>query len=126
MDCVRRIGNDTIDPYPLMPKTTEKILIVRKDIFEELQVQYKAFLKGLRGHPVKRSPLRKATRERILKPKAAISEKKHFRAYEPSNAIGVNECDYRRWCRVTEWFYQFSQQAINFEKNYVNQIKVDT
>lgn len=109
-----------------MPRETKKILIVTKDIFEELRLQYKTLLKGLRGRAVKRSSLKKTAREHIVRPKAVISGKKHFRAYEPSNAIAVNECDYRRWCRATEWFYQFSQQAVNFERNHFHQIKMDT
>lgn len=119
-------GNDTIDPYPLVPVEAKKILIVKENRFKELQHLYKAFFQGLRGRCAKRSPLRKAARQPFRKPKASRQGKRHFSVYEPSNAIAVNECDYRRWCRVTEWFYQFSQQALNFERNYINQIKMDT
>jgi hypothetical protein len=58
--------------------------------------------------------------------KIAPPQHKYFLPYEPSNAIAVNECDYRRWCRVTEWFNRFAQLAINYEKNYIDQIKMDT
>lgn len=118
-------GNDTIDPYPLIPREAKKILIVKKDILKELQQLYKAFCRRLRGRPAKRSSNTGSTRRQRLKSKEPSPER-HFSAYEPSNAIAVNECDYRRWCRAKEWFYQFSQQAINFERNYVNQIKMDT
>jgi hypothetical protein len=33
----------------------------------------------------------------------------YTRDYQPSNAIYVNECDYRRWCRVSEWFNTYGQ-----------------
>lgn len=114
-------GNDTIHPYPLFCTDVKKILIVRSDIFEELRKRYKAFCQSLRGRPAKRSSNVESTKQQVVKHKASLLENRHFRAYEPSNAIAVNECDYRRWCRAKEWFYQFSQQAINFEKNYINQ-----
>ena len=102
-----RIGNDTIDPYPLIAVEAKKILIIKRDIFEELRDRYKAFYRGLRGRSVKRSSNVEATRRPFLKPKMSLPKKNYFLAYEPSNAIAVNECDYRRWCRVNEWFAEF-------------------
>lgn len=40
-----------------------------------------------------------------------MAQSQHFSAYEPSTAITVNECDYRRWCRVAEWFNQYGPDA---------------
>jgi hypothetical protein len=95
-------GNDTIDPYPLIPKGARKILVVKKDIFEKLKRHYQSFYKGLAGQLI-----------RQLRPKAKKKPSKSFQPhrerfypYEPSPAIAVNECDYRRWCRVNEWFSQ--------------------
>lgn len=34
-----------------------------------------------------------------------------WRDYEPTNAINLNTCDYRRWVRVKEWFNTFAQGA---------------
>jgi len=50
-----------------------------------------------------------------------LPEKTHFLAYEPSNAIAVNECDYRRWCRVNEWFAEFGPEAEKFERTMLIQ-----
>jgi hypothetical protein len=50
-----------------------------------------------------------------------LPEKTHFSAYEPSNAIAVNECDYRRWCRVKEWFAEFGPEAEKFERTVLIQ-----
>jgi hypothetical protein len=36
--------------------------------------------------------------------------------YEPTNAIYVNECDYRRWCRVNEWFAEFGSEPEKSER----------
>jgi hypothetical protein len=46
---------------------------------------------------------------KIVSKKPQTITYKHTRDYQPSNAIAVNECDYRRWCRVSEWFNTFGQ-----------------
>ena len=114
-------GNDTIDPYPLIPVEAKKILIVRKDIFGELQVQYSAFFQALRGRLHQRSSNIKAPRRHFSRPQAPLPEKTHFSTYQPSNAIAVNECDYRRWCRVNEWFAEFGPDAEKFERTILIQ-----
>jgi hypothetical protein len=114
-------GNDTIDPYPLIPGEAKKILIVKNDIFEELRDRYKSFCLGLAGRPAKRSSIIRAPGRRFLRPQAPLPEKTHFLAYEPSNAIAVNECDYRRWCRVNEWFAEFGPEAEKFERTMLIQ-----
>jgi len=114
-------GNDTIDPYPLIPGEAKKILIVRKDIFQELQDRYKAFCRSLTPRPAQRSSIVEAPRRHFLRLTAPLSEKKHFRAYEPSSAVVVNECDYRRWCRVSEWFAEFGPDAEKFERTILIQ-----
>ena len=119
-------GNDTIDPYPLIPGEANKILIVNNDIFEELRVQYKAFSHGLRGRPAKRSSNLGETRWHSLRQKMPSVKKTHFLPYEPSPAIVVNECDYRRWCRVIEWFKEFGPDAEKFERTAFIPIKMDT
>ena len=109
-------GNDTIDPYPLIPGEARKILIVRIDIFQELQDRYQAFCLGLTGRPAKKSSIIRVPERRVLRPQAPLPERIHFLAYEPSNAIAVNECDYRRWCRVNEWFAEFGPDAEKSER----------
>jgi hypothetical protein len=113
-------GNDTIDPYPLIPGEARKILIVRKDIFKELCVQYKTFLQG-RGRSAPRSSNITAPRTCFSRPKEPWPEKTQILAYEPSNAIAVNECEYRRWCRVSEWFAEFGPEAEKFERTILIQ-----
>jgi len=115
---IAQTGNDTIDPYPLIPVGAKKILIVKRDIFEELAQRYKSFFTSLRGRLTKRS---KALKKPISRIKTALPEKNHFRAYEPSSAIVTNECDYRRWCRVSEWFAEFGSDAEKFERTILIQ-----
>jgi hypothetical protein len=107
---LKKAGNDTIDPYPLIPAETGAILIVLKDIYEELRERYAAFRRGFR-RPRRRSSLRKAVRGPILSRKPAQPDKRQILTYQPSNAISFNECDYRRWCRVTEWFREFRPEV---------------
>jgi len=120
------IGNDTIDPYPLIPGEAKKILIAKNDIFEEFRLRYKAFLKDLKGRPAKRSSNLGTIRRHSLRLKTPSAEKTHFLPYEPSPAIVVNECDYRRWCRVSEWFREFGPDAEKFERTVSIPIKMDT
>ena len=114
-------GNDTIDPSPLIPVEAKKILIVKKDIFEELQNRYQAFFQGLRGRLAPRSSNIKASRRHFSRPQAPLPERIHSLAYQPSNAIAVNECDYRRWCRVSEWFAEFGPDAEKYERTILMQ-----
>jgi len=41
---------------------------------------------------------------------------RHCQDYEPTNAIYTNTSDYRRWCRVTEWFSHFGPDAENYQR----------
>ena len=75
--------------------------------------------------PAKRSLNTKSLRKPFSAPKRPSPEKRHFLTYEPSNAIYTNTSDYRRWCRVTEWFNQFGPDAENRERP-MNPIKMDT
>lgn len=65
-------------------------------------------------------------KEGFLEQKQPNPKKKHYSDYEPSNAIYVNDCDYRRWCRVKEWFDQYSPDNEILQKDSFNQIKMDT
>ena len=121
MKSLLKRGNDTIDPYPLIPGEAKKILIVRKDIFEELRDRYKTFCRGLTGRSIRRSSNIKAPRGRFLRPKTLTPRKTRFLTYEPSSAIALNECDYRRWCRVNEWFAEFGPEAEKFERTMLIQ-----
>ena len=117
----KKCGNDTIDPYPLIPREAKKILIVQNNIFEELQNRYQAFFQGLRGRLAPRSSNIKAPRRHFSRPQAPLPERTHSLAYKPSNAIAVNECDYRRWCRVNEWFAEFGPDAEKLERTILMQ-----
>ena len=114
MFLLNNYGNDTIDPYPLFPGEAKKILIVKQEIFEKLWKRYKTFRDGQKGQPEKRSPLIEALNKPFSSERLPAVHREHFLPYEPSNAIAVNECDYRRWCRVNEWFAEFGPDT---EKN---------
>ncbi|MBI3618133.1 MAG: hypothetical protein HY210_07965 [Candidatus Omnitrophica bacterium] len=114
-------GNDTIDPYPLIPGEAKKILIVKKDIFEELRRRYEIFCRGLAKRTAKRALNVKPRQKRPPQGYGSDVIREHFKAYEPSNAIAVNECDYRRWCRVNEWFAEFGPDAEKFERTILVQ-----
>jgi hypothetical protein len=101
-------GNDTIDPYPLISKEAAKILIIKKDIFEKLRNRYQTFYRSIAGRYVKRYLPVKAHNACFSKPKRTSTGNNRSSTYNPSNAIAVNECDYRRWCRVKEWFAEFN------------------
>ncbi|MFA5346171.1 MAG: hypothetical protein WC315_07855, partial [Candidatus Omnitrophota bacterium] len=109
-------GNDTIDPYPLIPKEAAKILIVKKDIFEKLRNRYQAFYRSIAGRHVKKSLPVKAHNAYFTKPDRTYTGNNNSSTYATSNAIAVNECDYRRWCRVKEWFAEFNPDAEKFKK----------
>ncbi len=124
--CADRPGNDTIDPYPLIPGEAKKILIVKKDIFQELRERYKAFCRSLIVQPVNRSSNRERNKRHFSARNPLKIRPRHLLAYQPSNAIATNECDYRRWCRVKEWFNQFGPEAEQFERQILHSIKMDT
>ena len=114
-------GNDTIDCYPLAKGEIKKILIVSEQKFEELQKEFNLFFKGLEGRISQRPSLREAKTRQILKsqaPSKASGPKIDsedlvggFRDYEPTKAIHFNDCNWRRWVRVKEWFSQYAQGA---------------
>jgi hypothetical protein len=66
---------------------------------------------------IKRPVPRKAEVKQAPKPTANWPKVKRQTDYEPTNAIYVNECDYRRWCRVNEWFAEFGPDAEKSERN---------
>ena len=104
-------GNDTIDPYPLIPGKAAKILCITPETFTKIGQAFKAF----RGF-IKTPPPRKVEARQFLKPKDVLVKAKRKKDYEPTNAIYVNECDYRRWCRVNEWFAEFGPDAEKSER----------
>lgn len=118
-------GNDTIDPYPLFCRGAKKILIVKADIFEELRRLYEVFRQGLADRSAKRTSDVGPKKAPLLKP-IPSPQRKQFLPYTPSNAVVVNECDYRRWCRVNEWFGEFGPEAEKFEGVCFDSIKMDT
>lgn len=70
---------------------------------------------------IKRPVPRKAEEKQTPKPKDDRPEVKRQTDYEPTSAIYVNECDYRRWCRVNEWFAEFGPEAEKSEKTVLIQ-----
>jgi hypothetical protein len=106
-------GNDTIDPYPLIPGEARKILIVKKNIFEELRSRYDSFCRSFaKGTAPKIKPAQKAS----PKPKRLQDEQRRCSVYEPSNTAHINDYNWRRWVRVKEWFNEFSSEAEIFER----------
>jgi hypothetical protein len=106
-----------------MPGEAAKILCVTEAGFNNIKKIYRAFHQGLKGRPKKQLPRQRALKRHFLKPKQPA---RHFSDYEPSNAIYVNECDYRRWARVKEWFNQFGPDVEKNERKFLDQIKMDT
>ncbi len=108
---LKGFGNDTIDPYPLIPAEAAKILCITDETFKNIQQAYQSFCRGLKGRspkkPLNLGPIKKS----FLEQKQPNPKKKYFSTYEPSPAIYVNNCDYRRWCRVKEWFNQYGLDA---------------
>lgn len=84
-----------------------KILCITDKTFKDIQASYQVFCRWVSGRLTRRSPHLEPLKEKFLVQKQPIVNKRHFLAYEPSNAIYVNTCDYRRWCRVKEWFNQY-------------------
>jgi hypothetical protein len=111
-------------------------LIVSEQKFKALEKDFQLFFKGLRDRLVKRSSFLGPTRGQLSGPKeflkafeAKINSEnpaRRFRDYEPTAAIYVNECQYRRWCRVNEWFGQYAQGAEEISQRSFHQIKMDT
>ena len=104
-------GNDTIDPYPLIPRETAKILCITLKTFTEISQSFNAFRKFIKPAVPQKCIEPKYPSE----PKNNILEVNYQSDYEPTNAIYVNECNFRRWVRVKEWFNQFSPDAQKFE-----------
>ena len=123
MDCWGADGNDTIDPYPLIPTEAEKILCVTVNIFKVIEKDYRTFCQL--GQPAKRSFNIRPNKTNSLKKQPLKPIKEHFLDYEPSNAIYTNTSEYRRWCRVKEWFNQFGPDANNLTRTG-DLIKMDT
>jgi len=117
-------GNDTIDPYPLFCWGAKKILIVKTDIFEELRKRYEMFCQSLAPRPVKKNTA--PNKERDSKRRIFETHRENFLSYQPSNALAVNECDYRRWCRVNEWFAEFGPDTKESKGVCFDSIKMDT
>ena len=118
---VKSNGNDTIDCYPPLTGEIKKILVVSEQKFQEIQKEFKAFFRGLRGRLKPNSLNVEAPRGQIFKlkpsceafaPKFSLKDlTKNFRDYEPTKAIYFNSSDWRRWVRVKEWFSQYAQGA---------------
>ena len=104
-------GNDTIDPYPLIPRGAAKILRITPASFKAINRAFNAFRDFIKG-PVPR----KVELGRTAKPRISLPEAQRQSDYEPTNAIYVNECNYRRWCRVNEWFAEFGPEAEKSER----------
>jgi len=119
-------GNDTIDPYPLISKEAKRILCITDSTFQKICAKFQAFCRGLAGRPKARSCHLEANKRHFSAPQQPDTDKRHFSDYEPTNAIYFNECDYRRWCRVSEWFKEFGPDAEKNTNNYVDLIKMDT
>ncbi|MCK5081708.1 MAG: hypothetical protein KAR31_02275, partial [Candidatus Omnitrophica bacterium] len=117
-------GNDTIDPYPLIPREAAKILCVTQQTFLWIEKSYQTFHRGMQS--AKKALNTKRLRQPFSSPGRPSPTKHHFLTYEPSNAIYTNSSDYRRWCRVTEWFNQFGPDAEKNERKILDQIKMDT
>jgi hypothetical protein len=86
-----------------MPGEATKILCITHDTYTAISLAYQAFRESLR------KPVTPKIVKLVQEPKIALPEPRYQRDYEPSNAIQVNECEYRRWCRVSEWFRTYGQ-----------------
>jgi len=52
------------------------------------------------------------------KNKEPKQQKRQYLTYTPSNAIHTNTSDFRRWCRVAEWFKAYGPEAKNLKELY--------
>jgi len=109
-------GNDTIDPYPLFPGEARKVLLIKKNIFEELADRYQAFRQSFAAQAIKTTI--KSPRVKSELPK---SEARHCSSYEPSGKDYINDYNWRRWVRVKEWFHEFGTNAEKPERNILIQ-----
>jgi len=82
----------------------KKILCITQETFLNICQAYQAFREFIK--PV---VLPKSTIKTIAPTTSRTITYEHTHDYEPSHAIQVNECDYRRWCRVREWFNTYGQ-----------------
>jgi hypothetical protein len=104
LSCDFNNGNDTIDPYPLIPREAEKILCITQATFLNIHRAYQVFQEFIKPVTLIKPALK------IIAPTTHQTiAYQHTHDYQPSNAIYVNECDYRRWCRVSEWFNTYGQ-----------------
>jgi len=104
---IKRLGNDTIDPYPLIPGEAAKILCITPNTYAEIYRAFSSFRSFIKKPIVQRA----VQFQRHQESKSRVLEANGPSDYEPTNAIYVNECDYRRWCRVNEWFAEFGPEA---------------
>ena len=100
-------GNDTIDPYPLMPWEAKKILCITPKVFALISRAFKTFRRSIKT-PYSRKVVNHACNPGVKK---LMLQTCSQRAYEPTDAIQCNICDYRRWVRVKEWFNDYNPDA---------------
>ena len=92
-------GNGIIDCYPL-----KKLLIFRKETFEQLKSELAAFELKLKPG-AKKDPESKPT----TPPRAKITPRRTWHAFEPSRISHAYDADYWRWQRVSEGFKEYAQ-----------------
>ena len=106
-------GNDTIDPYPLIPREAKKILIVKQIIFEEISKRFKAFCQYVQDQPEHLKSIvdpfkRKFSGQKKAPTTPAPNLNHKGTNYEPTNIIHLTYTEIRRWRRVNEWFNQYA------------------
>jgi hypothetical protein len=82
----------------------KKILCITQATFLNIYQAYQTFRESIKPLVLPKPALKTITPRT---PQTNTYE--HTQDYQPSNAIYVNECDYRRWCRVSEWFNTYGQ-----------------
>ena len=82
----------------------KKILCITQETFLNICQAYQVFRESIK--PV---ILPKPVVKSITSTTSQAITYEHTRDYQPSHAIYVNECDFRRWCRVSEWFNTYGQ-----------------
>ncbi len=83
----------------------KKILCITQSTFLNISQAYQALRESIKPVVIVTKAALKTMVSTIHQPITY----KYTRDYQPSNAIYVNECDYRRWCRVSEWFNTYGQ-----------------
>jgi hypothetical protein len=83
----------------------KKILCITQATFLNICQAYQAFREYINKPVILSKPVIKS----LTSTTSQTINYEHTRDYEPSNAIQVNECDFRRWCRVSEWFNTYGQ-----------------